>query len=586
MNNDMEYVETEYNDQKNQIPWLKIGIIAGIVILLIIIFLLLKGCSNKEYKIRFDSVGGTIIAEQIINKGDYVIKPIDPVKEGYDFLGWYYDNEPYDFNEPVKKDMTLIAGWEASEDRYYYVVIFDTNGGAESIESQQVEENKTAIRPTDPVKSGYTFEGWYLFDTKYDFTSKVTSDIILTAKWKKNSTGSTGGGGTTVTPKPTEYTITFNSNEGSSVPSQTVKSGGKVTKPNNPTRVHYEFEGWYSNGSLYDFNTAVTSNITLIAKWRQADKYTVTFNTQGGTSISAQTVYKNDKVTMPSTNPSKSYYTFTGWYLNGQPYNFDTKVTKNITLVAGWESFYSFSIGANESSISIFGVDLPSGYTIKYKKGNVSSSEVISSGTKVGMNANNSGTISIQDNANDYYTIVASVGSKEVVTKRVYVYRVASSSEKSSVKTVNLANNITGIDKVVMGNANATAVISNSQLKITAEAIKSEYYYYCEIGTLVNGECLDGSGTEVSIEYVCKEFPLGNPPYAYSYGFVMSEDPYGQNSTHKYSNCVWDSPSESECLSSSDVGNIYSTTGECYGNNVGSPIYGEYYNYLVAVILK
>ena len=64
-----------------------------------------------------------------------------------------------------------------------------------------------------------------------------------------------------------EYTITFDSNGGKAVDSQTVKYGGMIEEPAKPTRSGYNFDGWYLNGKLFDFDTFVTSDITLIAKW-------------------------------------------------------------------------------------------------------------------------------------------------------------------------------------------------------------------------------------------------------------------------------------------------------------------------------
>jgi uncharacterized repeat protein (TIGR02543 family) len=65
-------------------------------------------------------------------------------------------------------------------------------------------------------------------------------------------------------------TVTFNSNGGSSVPAQTVDNGYKATKPADPTKSGYTFGGWYTDSACttaFDFNTAVTSDITLYAKW-------------------------------------------------------------------------------------------------------------------------------------------------------------------------------------------------------------------------------------------------------------------------------------------------------------------------------
>ena len=86
----------------------------------------------------------------------------------------------------------------------------------------------------------------------------MTGNITLYAKW-------------TPTGSQTSYTVTFNSAGGSSVPSQTVVDGGKVTRPEDPTRTGYFFTGWYKDSAYnqaWNFNTdAVTSNITLYANW-------------------------------------------------------------------------------------------------------------------------------------------------------------------------------------------------------------------------------------------------------------------------------------------------------------------------------
>ena len=66
------------------------------------------------------------------------------------------------------------------------------------------------------------------------------------------------------------YTVSFNSNGGSAVKAQTVKSGAKASKPANPTKGGYVFKGWYSDKGLtkaYNFSTAVKGNVTLYAKW-------------------------------------------------------------------------------------------------------------------------------------------------------------------------------------------------------------------------------------------------------------------------------------------------------------------------------
>lgn len=66
-----------------------------------------------------------------------------------------------------------------------------------------------------------------------------------------------------------KFTVTFNSNGGTAIEAVEVKKGEKVTKPSDPTREGFDFEGWTLNGELYDFNQEVKEDITLIAKWKE-----------------------------------------------------------------------------------------------------------------------------------------------------------------------------------------------------------------------------------------------------------------------------------------------------------------------------
>ena len=71
-------------------------------------------------------------------------------------------------------------------------------------------------------------------------------------------------------PRPVTYTVAFNSNGGSAVPSQRIKAGGKATEPAEPTKDGYNFVEWDLGETEYDFDTPVESNFVLKAKWEQA----------------------------------------------------------------------------------------------------------------------------------------------------------------------------------------------------------------------------------------------------------------------------------------------------------------------------
>ncbi len=144
-----------------------------------------------------------------------------------------------------------------------------------------------------------------------------------------------------------EYTVTFNAYGGYPTPDeQHVKSGEKAVLPVAPTLKGYTFAFWYlgddeQNATAYDFDTPVTGDITLTAKWN-INKYTVTFNSYGGTPVPpAQEVEYGLTATKPD-DPTLKGHTFAFWYLgdddeNATAYDFNTPVTENITLYANWK---------------------------------------------------------------------------------------------------------------------------------------------------------------------------------------------------------------------------------------------------------
>ena len=140
-----------------------------------------------------------------------------------------------------------------------YEVRFESNGGS-FIKTQTIKKSDTATKPEDPTKTGYEFDNWYLDNEIFDFTTPITKDITLVAKWVKNIDETIEGG---------NFTIKFDSNGGSDVSSVKVGKNNLIKKPTDPTRNGYEFVSWQLNGKDFDFNTKITKDITLVAKWKK-----------------------------------------------------------------------------------------------------------------------------------------------------------------------------------------------------------------------------------------------------------------------------------------------------------------------------
>ena len=340
-----------------------------------------------KLSVAFDTAGGSFIPPQFITKGQTVFKPADPVKDGYLFDGWYTDTgygTLFDFGKTITKDTVIYARWTKAPGKKYEIrwmlnditlidttevtegempvhgnpaiegkifigwqpalapvtgiakytayfeergtdkvaVTFNTDGGT-FINTQVIDRNTTPVKPSDPQKKGYQFEGWYRepgFITPYYFDEPFNTDMILYAKWK-------------VLPAVV-YTVTWKLDDKTLINTTEVKEGD-MPSHSSPSKEGYIFVGW--EPSL----APVTSDITYTAKFEQRtpDKAAVTFNTDGGSFVETQVVTKGQKVQKPA-DPVKTGYSFINWYADAAfttVYDFNAPVAGDITLFAKWK---------------------------------------------------------------------------------------------------------------------------------------------------------------------------------------------------------------------------------------------------------
>jgi len=197
-----------------------------------------------------------------------------------------------------------------------YTVTFDTDGGT-TVAAQTVEEGQVAIKPADPTKEGFTFAGWFVGETAYDFSSAVTANLTVKAKWTQNT-----------------YTVIFDTDGAAAIDAETVAYGATATKPADPIKEGFTFMGWFVGDAAYDFTAPVKANVEIKAKWAEIT-YTVTFDTDGAEAIEAQTVAFGGTATKPQ-DPTKEGFTFAGWTVNGEAYDFATVLTADVTIKATW----------------------------------------------------------------------------------------------------------------------------------------------------------------------------------------------------------------------------------------------------------
>ncbi|MCL2621378.1 MAG: InlB B-repeat-containing protein, partial [Defluviitaleaceae bacterium] len=151
-----------------------------------------------------------------------------------------------------------------------------------------------------------------------------------------------------IIPVPYVYfTVAFDTAGGSYVPSQQVRQGELVVRPEDPTKEGYTFTGWHfispDWSSPWNFyGHRINWDNTITATWEAIPTFTVTFDTSGGSYVPSQQVRQGELVVRPA-DPTRDGYTFAGWYFVSpgwtSPWNFyGHRVNWDNTVTAVWEA--------------------------------------------------------------------------------------------------------------------------------------------------------------------------------------------------------------------------------------------------------
>ena len=323
-------------------------LILAIIFLFVVAFLITGGFflkkkldSKKDKQVEnkvtitFDLGGGTGTFDPLnINKGETISKPSSvPEKPGFTFKHWSQevDGEEFDFSKPIKSDTKLFAVWEPVPIEKV-TVTFDLQGGSGTFDPITINKGAQLTKPsTNPSKPGFTFKHWSteVNGPEFDFTTPINNGLTLYAVYE-------------AIPK---VTITFDLQGGvGAFDPITINKGETITKPStNPSKSDFTFKHWSTeiNGSEFDFSTSINNSLTLYAVYEAIPKVTVTFDLQGGVgAFDPVTVNKGETITKPSTNPSKSDFTFKHWSteVNGTEFDFTNPINESLTLYAIWEA--------------------------------------------------------------------------------------------------------------------------------------------------------------------------------------------------------------------------------------------------------
>jgi len=210
-----------------------------------------------------------------------------------------------------------------------YTVTFEVGGGS-AVPDQTVERGGKVTRPKpDPELEGCAFDGWYTdtnYSDKWNFDTVLPGNIPLYAKWNEL------------------FTVTFYTGDGgSAVPEQIVEDGSPATRPQpNPSSAGYLFDDWYKDEDYtdkWDFNTPVTSNTPLYAKWLEVSSayVTVEFDGIGKETIdlgnNGNDLYYNQILTVTVNGTYDSYQ----WYVDGSLWSYET--SNSISITINWGDF-------------------------------------------------------------------------------------------------------------------------------------------------------------------------------------------------------------------------------------------------------
>lgn len=284
----------------------------------------------KNYDLKFDSntdeIPNTILS---LEYNSQIVTP-SLSRIGYEFLGWFNEKEgltPFEFANMPGQNLVAYAKWKVLQ----FNLNFETNGGS-NIETLRIDYGSNLSEPSAPTKQGYEFLGWFTdssLETPFDFSNKTmpASDFTLYAKWSKIRLN-------------VYYDLVLPNAEMVGDRRFRVDYGERITPPVAPTCIGKTFVGWYVQSSyqtVFDFNSDITKNTTLFARWEDVF-YSVNFVTGNGENIESLSLRYGEKVDLPE-NLVFENHKFVGWFTDSEltkEYTNNTMGASDLTLYAKW----------------------------------------------------------------------------------------------------------------------------------------------------------------------------------------------------------------------------------------------------------
>ena len=303
---------------------------------------------------------GSIVMRTQTNDKGVCSMPESPVRDGYVFGGWYYDNtctHAVDFSQPLLSDasnfVVLFAKWTEAPSNVLDVT-YSANGGqfadGNNVMLGQTDSNGIARQPLAPTRDGYVFAGWYYHSDgtdQVDFNQPIVGGgdhVTLFAAWTPVKQDKTveilyvANGGTFIDGNETMQGVT--------------DTDGIARLPLQPTREGYDFLGWSydrDGNDPVDFTKAIVAgsgHATVYAQWKQNNEKTVLYVANGGVfadgNETMEGVTDSDGVARQPLAPTREGYTFTGWTYDAagtEPVDFTKPIQgggQHATFFAQW----------------------------------------------------------------------------------------------------------------------------------------------------------------------------------------------------------------------------------------------------------
>ena len=289
-----------------------------------------------NYEISYDlNYSGATAWEKdtvtVLNYQGYTFKQVsvEDCPEGKIFDGWYTQATGGEKVTQISslQNITVYAHWLDG-----YVVTF-VNGATQ--EQIFYPAGSVVAQPQVTDKTGYTFDGWFNGNEVYDFTSVLTGNLTLTAKYTLKT-----------------FTVKFYA-VGEMVEEKTVTYGQTVSQlPSVPeATTGYGAGVWQYGDKPFTSEFVVDKDLTVVAVYPK-QSVEVTFAVNGGSQIEKMTIVYGETIDGKELSTSKYGYNLVGWQYNGQAYDFSTAVTQNMELTAVWAlKEYKITVMQNGESV-------------------------------------------------------------------------------------------------------------------------------------------------------------------------------------------------------------------------------------------